>query len=348
MIEFTFSNCNWFAFKRNIKKFLGQYDEYSLVEDINDFDYTNFVNIKPFSYSAGLSFSSILQNGYDILQTKIEDFHFNSETFSEAATAYISFSFSNVNGNFYYNSNYGLEETTDYDTYDLYVVKDDDTPDLSTFTVSIPTDETGNLVDGKYYLGVHLISNYEASNDSIVATYSRYYNYEFKSEKGNIILIGGNNQSIICYDINNILSPISNNFVFATFTQSKIGDIRSIERKMNTPDVYISGDLNVAGSAYADIISALTKVQAGTQVTAGPLGFVSELGGLAIGFPVATPLSAMVAVDVTAGVSVKAPLVHGVMVKDVLGSMMTMRGQYNSHIHKAPKGPTSTPLRKML
>jgi hypothetical protein len=242
MIEFTFSNGNWFAFKRNIKKFLGQYDEYSLVEDINDFDYTNFVNIKPFSYSAGLSFSSTLENGYDILQTKIEDFHFNSETFSESATAYISFSFSNINGNFYYNSNYGLEEPATYNTYDLYVVESNSISDLSTFTVSIPTDETGNLVDGKYYLGVHLISNYEASNDSIVATYSRYYNYEFKSEKGNIILIGGNNQSIICYDINNILSPISNNFVFATFTQSKIGDIRSIERKKNTPDVYISGD----------------------------------------------------------------------------------------------------------
>jgi hypothetical protein len=117
----------------------------------------------------------------------------------------------------------------------------------------------------------------------------------------------------------------------------------------NLPDeVYISGDLNVAGSAYADIISALTKVQAGTQVTAGPLGFVSELGGLAIGFPVATPLSATVATNITAGVSVKAPLIQGIMVKDVLSTMMTMRTQYNTHIHKSPKGPTSTPLRKML
>jgi hypothetical protein len=111
----------------------------------------------------------------------------------------------------------------------------------------------------------------------------------------------------------------------------------------NLPDeVYISGDLNVAGSAYADIITALTKVQAGTQVTAGPLGFVSELGGLAVGYPVAVPLT------VTASVAVKAPLINGVMVKDVLGTMMTMRGQYNSHIHRAPKGPTSTPLRKMI
>lgn len=111
----------------------------------------------------------------------------------------------------------------------------------------------------------------------------------------------------------------------------------------NLPDeVYISGDLNVAGSAYADIISALTKVQAGTQVSAGPLGFVSELGGLSVGSPVATPLT------VTAAVAVKAPLIQGIMVKDVLGTMMMMRTQYNSHIHRAPKGPTSTPLRKML
>jgi hypothetical protein len=111
----------------------------------------------------------------------------------------------------------------------------------------------------------------------------------------------------------------------------------------NLPDeVYISGDLNVAGSVYADIITALTKVQAGTQVSAGPLGFVSELGGLSVGSPVAIPLT------VTAAVAVKAPLIQGIMVRDVLSTMMTMRTQYNTHIHKAPKGPTSTPLRKML
>jgi hypothetical protein len=111
----------------------------------------------------------------------------------------------------------------------------------------------------------------------------------------------------------------------------------------NLPDeVYVSGDLNVAGSVYADIITALTKVQAGTQVSAGPLGFVSELGGLSVGSPVAIPLT------VTAASAVKAPLVQGVMVRDVMGTMMTMRTQYNTHIHRAPKGPTSTPLRKML
>lgn len=106
--------------------------------------------------------------------------------------------------------------------------------------------------------------------------------------------------------------------------------------------VYIDSDLSVAGSASADMLTAITKVNAGTQVSAGPLGFVSELGGLAVGSPVATPL------NVTASVAVKAPLIQGVIVRDVLGTMMTMRTQYNSHIHKAPKGPTSTPLRKML
>lgn len=113
-------------------------------------------------------------------------------------------------------------------------------------------------------------------------------------------------------------------------------------------EVYISGDLQVAGSIGGDVITAVTKVNGGTQVTAGPLGFVTELGGLAVGFPVATALSATVATNIIAGVSVKAPLIQGVVVKDVLGTMMTMRAQYNSHIHKAPKGPTSTPLRKML
>lgn len=106
--------------------------------------------------------------------------------------------------------------------------------------------------------------------------------------------------------------------------------------------LYVSGDMQVAGSIVGDMITAVTKVNGGTQVTAGPLGFVSEAGGLAVGSPIATPLT------VTAAVAVKAPLIQGVMVKDVMSTMMTMRTQYNSHIHRAPKGPTSTPLRKML
>jgi hypothetical protein len=106
--------------------------------------------------------------------------------------------------------------------------------------------------------------------------------------------------------------------------------------------VYIDSDLQVAGSIGGDMITAITKVNGGTQVTAGPLGFVTEAGGLAVGSPIARPLT------VDAAISVNSPLINGGIVKDAVGTMMMMRLQFNSHIHKAPKGVTSTPLRKMI
>jgi hypothetical protein len=105
---------------------------------------------------------------------------------------------------------------------------------------------------------------------------------------------------------------------------------------------YVDSDLLVAGSATADMLTAITKVNGGTQVTAGPLGFVSESGGLALGLPVATPLT------VDAATAVKSPLIIGTVVRDATGTMTTMRLQYNLHTHIAPKGKTSTPLKKMI
>jgi hypothetical protein len=106
--------------------------------------------------------------------------------------------------------------------------------------------------------------------------------------------------------------------------------------------VYVDSDFLVSGSATADMITAITKVNGGTQVTAGPLGFVSESGGLALGIPIAKPLT------VDAALAVIAPLILGTVVEDATGSMMTMRLQHNIHNHMAFKGPTSTPLKKMI
>ena len=55
-----------------------------------------------------------------------------------------------------------------------------------------------------------------------------------------------------------------------------------------TDVVQVRSDLNVAGAIQGDIITSKTRVDAGTGVRAGPLGFVSLTGGLAVGFPVAS------------------------------------------------------------
>lgn len=106
--------------------------------------------------------------------------------------------------------------------------------------------------------------------------------------------------------------------------------------------VSVDSDLLVSGSATADMLTAVTKVNAGTQVNAGSLGFVTESGGLAVGSAVAIPL------QVNAAVSVNSQLINGTVVRDASGTMMTMRFQHNTHNHMAFRGPTSTPLRKMI
>jgi len=68
--------------------------------------------------------------------------------------------------------------------------------------------------------------------------------------------------------------------------------------------VQIRSDLNVAGAIQGDIITSKTRVDAGTGVSAGPLGFVSLTGGLAVGFPVASFGDVLALKSGTFGVSV--------------------------------------------
>jgi len=99
----------------------------------------------------------------------------------------------------------------------------------------------------------------------------------------------------------------------------------------------VEGDLSVAGGIAGTNATIDGWIGAGYGVNAGPYGFVSLLGGVAVGLPVATPGC------VTAAVQVKAPTgsfgyMSAILMSDLVNSKM-----YNSHIHISPKGPTSTP-----
>lgn len=106
--------------------------------------------------------------------------------------------------------------------------------------------------------------------------------------------------------------------------------------------VYLDSSLVVGGSITGDMITSVTKVNAGTGVTAGPLGFATLLGGVSAGLPVAIPGK------VSAALSVNAPLIQGIVVRDIRGSMAMMRLIYSFHKHPAPKGITGLPIRPML
>ena len=118
--------------------------------------------------------------------------------------------------------------------------------------------------------------------------------------------------------------------------------------------LFLASDLVVGGSISADIINAQTRVNAGTGVYAGPLGFVSNFGGLSLGVPsAATPVAVPGCINtvgaITSLASVNAPIANfalancgimdAVLMTDVINSTI-----YNYHIHPSPKGPTGPPM----
>lgn len=123
--------------------------------------------------------------------------------------------------------------------------------------------------------------------------------------------------------------------------------------------VQISADLAVDGEFTANKITSLGRIDAIGGVSAGAQGFVSVLGGLSIGIPVAVPLNIIAAGMVNSGVSVNTPVVNaGVAVNAPSGNFGVMTAImmtdsvnttiYDTHTHVAWLGGTSTPLSAMV
>jgi len=89
--------------------------------------------------------------------------------------------------------------------------------------------------------------------------------------------------------------------------------------------VNINSDLNVSGTILSrQSVSAVQNVTAGFKLA-------SNLGIETLG-------------PITSAISVFAPLIQGLSVQDIKGTMELMRLQYDSHIHPAPRGMTGTPI----
>ena len=113
---------------------------------------------------------------------------------------------------------------------------------------------------------------------------------------------------------------------------------------INVPDyVRINGDVGVTGGIKADLITSTGRVDAGTGVSAGLLGFVTVSGGVSAGLPVAVPGSITSVGPITSFTSVNAPLgtfgiSASVLAWDVVNELLR-----KVHIHPTPKGPSGTP-----
>lgn len=106
--------------------------------------------------------------------------------------------------------------------------------------------------------------------------------------------------------------------------------------------LYIVADVMIGGGIVADIITSKSSVDAGSGVRAGPLGFVSSLGGLSVGIPVAIPGTVNAAALVNAPVG-SFGLMTSLLMTDLINTTI-----YSSHFHISPRGPTSTPIFPMI
>jgi hypothetical protein len=118
---------------------------------------------------------------------------------------------------------------------------------------------------------------------------------------------------------------------------------------MTTPqNITFDGDLYVGGSITADIITALTRVDAGFGVSAGPGGFVTLEGGISVGTLVPIPGTINCIGWVLAQFAVFSNLgKFNVMSSNFMTDRLNT-GLYNLHIHPTPKGPSGLPTTFMV
>jgi hypothetical protein len=252
-IEFNYSGGTWLAYKRKIAKQLSPIDEYSLVDDINDMFKTNWVRLNTTTYSIdqssiGFSDNLIYTNrvidNLNTLEISIDSRYFTDATFL-GSNFYIALQISNSSGPLYTNTNFGTSSIATFSTYDLY---QEQTFPVGTritnytFTYSLPLDSNGNLLNDTYIVEANVLYDYDALSDSVGVGYSQGLpSYRLSVSQGRLLLICGNNENVICYDIDNIITTNSNQFIYYGFTQSH-SDVKTITRMSGTPDVYIGGD----------------------------------------------------------------------------------------------------------
>jgi hypothetical protein len=116
---------------------------------------------------------------------------------------------------------------------------------------------------------------------------------------------------------------------------------------LNIPNrLSIGGDLSVSGTITGKMISSLSRVDAATGMSAGPLGFVTVLGGVSVGIPVAIPGQITCTGMISSASKVISPMATfgtsgSILSFDAVNEMMR-----KIHTHVSPVGPTTPPIQQ--
>lgn len=275
-MELVYSNENWIGYKRNVRKELSKIDTYQLVENINDMYPTKFVNIKSFTYSKFTNSQSILENSIvyttrvnrnNQLEIGIKSELFDRKFFQEGlVNLWISCSFSYSDGSSYENSQYGISvnqfdmnnpiDLTPYSGFNKLVA-----------TFSLPIDDFGNIQKGTNVLNFDIKHNYNYSDPytPLETLTQSYLSFNAIANEGQIILMAANNETILCFDKDNIIDNTGNNFVYLSFSQS-FQDAKSISRRLGTNEIYLAGS-----KIYDFSIYDFSNTTAGTNFSQGQL-----------------------------------------------------------------------------
>ena len=281
-IELLYSSGNWLAYKRKVAKQLNSLDEYILVEDINDMSKTSWVKLLTSTHSEDQTLIDFSQNlifinstgNYHELVVNLDSIYFNNSTFSTStylAAVNIQDSDGNmVYNNSLYNQSLDLGSWSNYDFYNYTgLVQAGTNTNKTIATFSLPLDSEGNLMNTTFTINVDLFYNYDALSDSVLTGYNYSpISYDVYTKKGKMLLIGANNDNIVCYDIDSILTPISNQFVYFTSTQSH-SDISTIGRRPGSTDIYLGGDkiYNFQFTDFLNFGSTVSNLTSGTSFT---------------------------------------------------------------------------------
>ena len=265
-IEFSNGIGGWSALKRRISKELTNLDEYVLADDINDMSMMKWTGLDSYSYSLesgsvdfsrSLVFNNRLSDDYRILEISLDSPYFGVTGFTDSQF-YVSTKITDsvTLGTIYENtrfSNIILSSTpTDYDMYM--------TASLSnmSFTVSLPT-EGGNLRDTIYSVETNIFYDWNGSASTVMSSVSQTYSvsYSLIPYSSDFLLMSTNASKVIVYDSQRIFSPITNDFVYFTFTQS-LSDIKTVVRSKSDSMVYVGGD-KIYGFDFTDIFGIGTS-----------------------------------------------------------------------------------------